>query len=215
MKHLALFILTGVLILSACQPATSIATATLTLTPTETAAPTQTSAPIPTIEPTPTLEAIEGGWSTFHTQEYGFRFLYPAVYDKGFYDPADPLTFCKIQTKKEDGNFNIWVGFVAVAVSEISQSLEEVSSDYVKDKSVDWDILSRTQSRIDSVPAVTVEYGHQNPDRWGFKTFLIYGNDLITIDYYEAPFASCSPLGTQYSSYWVYQQILNTLRFDQ
>lgn len=201
--------------LCACQPATPVATVTLMFSPTTASVPTETPVSIPLSTSTPTLEAIEGGWSTFHTQEYGFRFLYPTVYDKGFYDPADPLTFCKIQSRKEEDLFNVWVGFVAVAVGKAAQSLEEVSSDYVRDKSVDWNILSQTQLKIDSLPAITIEYGHQNPDRWGFKTFLIHSNDLITIDYYEAPFASCSPLGTQYSSYWVYQQIINTLRFDQ
>lgn len=214
MKKLAVFVLIGISILSACQSATPVATATLTFVPTDTAIPTEIITPVPTNEPTPTLETIHGGWSTFYAEEYGFRFLYPAVYDEGFYDRSDPF-FCNIQSKKEDGKFNIWVGIVRIVVDETDQSLEDISDAYVKDKSANWDIRSQIRMEIDSLPSVTIEYGRRRPPRQGFVTFLLHDNDLLTIDYYEGNFLDCGPINTGYSSYWVYKQVLNTLKFDQ
>lgn len=214
MKKPALSALIGISILSACRSAIPIVTATLTTVPTGIVIPTETSMPAPVNEPTPTLEAISGGWSTFHSQEYGFQFLYPAVYDKGFYDPVDPLSFCNIQEKKEDSKFNIWVGYVWLVVDKTNQSLESIADDYVREKSIDWDIRSQIQGKIDGLPSITVEYDSKRPSRWGSRTLLVHNNYLFTIDYYETNFAGCGPLNTGYSSYWVYEQMIKTLKFD-
>jgi hypothetical protein len=215
MKKLAVFILTGGLLLSTCQSAAPVTTATSTFVPTNPAVPTQTSTPSPTNEPTPTLEAINGGWSTFHTQEYGLSFLYPALYDQGFYDPADPLSFCNIQEKKEDGKFNVWVGHIWLVVAATNQSLEDIVDDYVRAKSMKWNIRAQAEVEIDGLPAVKVEYDRATPPRQGFKTLLVYNNNLLTIDFYEANFGDCSSSDIGYSSYWIYEQIISTLTFDK
>jgi hypothetical protein len=214
MKKLATFVLIGISLVSACQPATSKTTAALTFTPTNTVIPTETITPILTGESISTPVTIHGGWSSFYAEEYGFRFLYPAVYDKGFYDRSDPI-FCNIQSRKEDGKFNVSVGTVRIIAEKTGQSLEDISDAYMKDKSTDWDIRSQIRTEIDGLPAVKIEYGRKRPPRQGFVTFLLHDDDLLTIDYYEGNFLDCAPIDTGYSSYWVYEQVINTLKFDQ
>jgi len=213
MKNLAAFVLIGTSILSACQSATPLAAAPLTPVPTNTAIPTETSIPSPTNEPTPTLEAINGGWSTFYAEEYGFSFLYPAVYDEGFYDTSDPF-FCNIQARKEEGKFKIWVGIVRIVVDKTEQSLENIADAYVREKSTAWTIRSQTRIEIDGIAGVTIEYGRVRPPRWGSQTFVVHDNDLLAIDFYEGNFIDCGPTDIGYSSYWVYEQVINTLKFD-
>jgi hypothetical protein len=214
MWKLATFVLIGISLVSACQPATSTVVRTLTPVPTNRLVPTETTTPVSTNDPIPTPAAIHGGWSTFYAEEYGFGFLYPAVYDQGFYDRSDPV-FCNIQSGKEDGKFNIWVGIVRLVVEKTDQSLNDISAAYVRDKSVNWEIRSQIQIEIDGLSAVKIEYGRRRPPRQGFITFLVHDNDLLTIEYYEGNFLGCDPIDTGYSSYWVYEQVINTLQFDK
>lgn len=206
-----------ILVLSACSPlvkplptAISMESPTFTPTSTETSTPTPTNTPIQT----PSLEPISGGWSTFHSTDYGFSFQYPAVYDEGFYK-LDPQDICDFQVGEDwEENFAVWVGIVRITVKNVEQNLDEFSAAYVKDISLHWDISSINQIFLDGVPARQLEFLHKTKSRWGVKTYAIQDGHLYLFEYYEAPFSNCSPPDIEYSDYWVYEQIINTWKFD-
>jgi hypothetical protein len=212
------FFLLGVLLLSACAPiATTSPTMILTKSPTLTPTITETSTPIPTITltPVPTLESITGGWSTFHTPEYGFSFQYPAVYDKGFYDPIDPLAFCNVQTSLKNSEFNIWIGHDRITVEETSKNLQEYVNDQIKMRFDDSWQITLEQTIADNLPGIKLGYAATNGSRWGITSFFIHNSHALAIDYYERSFLGCDPIEGNHSAYWVYEQIINTLKFDK
>ena len=213
MKKIFLF---SILFLNACIP-TTVAPPTMTFTESPTSPLTFTKTPtlIPTgtLIPTATLEMIDGGWSTFYTSEYGFSFQYPAVYDEGFDDLTIPPRFCNIRTEQKDGELHIKVGFIQITIEETSQSLREYVNEQIAKYWPDgWQVSSKqiTAGKTLGIRLDSIDY---NMTRWVATSYFKNSNYVIAIQHHENSFMGCDPKGINYSLYWVYEQIVNTLKF--
>jgi len=213
MGSLLALVLISISMLYACQSSIRVAP---TLMPTSTSITIFTS----TLTPLPTTQPISGGWSTFHTSDYGFSFQYPAVYDRGFYDPAEPLRFCNVQTELKDSEFNVRIGsFIQMTIQETNRNLQEYVNKEIAIFSHDGWQVSSEQITADNMAGVRLSSVISSIDNtmssWTVRSYFIHNHYAIAIQYYEGSFIGCSPKGINYSLYWVYEQIINTIKFDK
>src|SRR6266487_2203311 len=187
MRKTFAWILLEIFVLTACAPMTKF---------------------IPTITPSPTLESLSQGWSTFRNEKFGFSFQYPAVYDKGF----QSLEFtCNISVGENDtNNLSVSIGDIRVIAEETSTNLSQYTNYYIKNRLLGWDV-KQTEIKIDGSSANRLEYHRESPARSGSATIIVRENKAIIIQYFETNFLYCDLKDDGYSSYWVYQRILQYL----
>ena len=214
MNKLLLFILFEVLILSACADSIT-QTPTYAIAPpndTPTLMPTETTTPSPSITLTSSLEPISGGRSTFHDKKYGISFVYPAVFDKGYYDQE---YFCHFETEQEGDHFRVKIGMSAVRVYETNLSLQDYVDSFVASLSDSNWKFTQTHFSKDGIPAIRLGYSLENPSRYSESTYIPSKGIIVVANFAYHPFIDCETKDLDYSNYGVYQQIINTLKFEK
>jgi len=163
---------------------------------------------IPTIIPSPTLESISQGWSTFHNENFGFSFQYPAAYDKGF--QSFEFT-CNFIVQRDKNKLHVVVGDVQIFSEKTNKKLLDYVKYYIDNNRQGWQVK---QSEIDlaSLIAQRLEYHQEKPPRGGNVTIVVNKDKAIIIQYFDANFMDCGLKDDGYSSYWVYQRILQSLK---
>lgn len=199
-------------ILTACATST-IQTTTFTVAPpskTPTLISTQTATPSSSITLTPSLKPITGGWSTFYSYELGLSFQYPAVFDMGF----QSLEFtCDISVEENStNNLLVIIGDNRVTAEKTNKNLTDYTNQYIENKIPDWDV-KKTEIEINGLDANRLEYYSQSSSRSGEVTILAAENKAITIEHVEMNFFYCDLQDDSYSSYWIYERIIETLKF--
>lgn len=213
MKKISLILSLGLILLFAC---TSAATTepTVVVKPTSTLIqkPTQVITQTPILTQTPSLDQIRGGWSTFYEEKYGLSFLYPAVFDKGFYD-QDFL--CNVETAQGEDFFEVFIGLAAVRIYETNLSLQEYVDSFIASLSdTNWKLTQYPYSR-EGNPAIRLEASLEDPPRYRENTYLSHEDIIVVISYTYHPFFDCETKDLNYSMFEVYKQIVNTLKFEK
>ena len=92
---------------------------------------------IPTIIPSPTLESISQGWSTFHNENFGFSFQYPAAYDKGF--QSFEFT-CNFIVQRDKNKLHVVVGDVQIFSEKTNKKLLDYVKYYIDNNRQGWQV---------------------------------------------------------------------------
>lgn len=212
MRKISALISLGVMVLNACLPATipipTIATQPLNM---PTLIPTKTITPSPTIISTPSLEPISGGWSTFHSPEFGFSLQYPAIYNTGF----QSFEFiCDISVEENNSdNLLVIIGDIRLIAEKTNNNLAEFTNYYKENNRQGWNV-GQTEIDINNLIANRLEYQREKPPRSGIVTILVKEKNAIVIEYFEINFVNCGLKNDGYSSYWVYERVVESLRFQ-
>ena len=121
-----------------------------------------------------------------------------------------------MRTELKDSEFNIRLGgFVQITVHETNKNLQDYVNEEIILYSTDsWQISSK-QITVDNMPGIRLDLVDNNMSRWVARNYFVYDNYAIAMQHYEGSFLGCDPKGTNYSLYWVYEQIINTLKFDK
>ena len=206
MKKLFLLIILGNMFLYACTPAT-ISTPTIEVKST-------TAEPLPTetIVPTPAIEPINGGWSTFSSSEFGFSLQYPTIYDKGF--QSFEFT-CNISVEEDNSNdLFVVIGDILVNAEKTEKNLAEYTTHFIENNRQGWDVKP-TEIEINGLVAKRLEYHRAKPPRGGDVTIVVNKDRAVVVQYFDANFIDCGLKDDGYSSHWVYEQMIASLRFQE
>lgn len=124
---------------------------------------------------------------------------------------------CNFQSGKDDeGKFNIWIGLIRIITNKEIRDLNDFSNSYFNEVKAKWDITEINEIMMDDdIPAISFEYGHEDRSTYGYETIVTHNQNVIIINYYQPNFVVCDPPDSDYSSYWVYEQIIKTWKFDE
>lgn len=202
----------GLMLLCACTPvATKLPTAAIKPTSTVTLTSTQVFfTQTPTITRTPTLEPISGGWSTFFSPEFGFSLQYPAIFDKGFTSFESVCDISVIENSID--NLLVIIGDNRVLAEKTNKNLTEYTNYYIENNRSGWDV-KQTEIEINGLIANRLEYHLESPPRYGIVTILVKENKAITFEHFEMNFFYCDLKDNGYSSYWIYERTIESLKF--
>ena len=116
------------------------ATPTMTKTSTPTLIPTATATQTNT--PTPTMPPIPGGWSVYQIPEYGVKFSYPAVFDKGFTDGYEGEVLCGItvDNNPKGAQFSMIIGIIRISVLQTGMKFDGYINSIISPMTEDWRI---------------------------------------------------------------------------
>jgi len=211
MKKTYLLIWLGILAVTSCTSA-PISTPIVANEPTlkATLKPTKTALPIPSTI-TPTLESIHGGWNTLHNPNFMFSFQYPAVYNKGFQSFEST---CNLEVQESDNNLHILIGEVQIFGKKTNKNLTEYVNYYIDNNRQGWQV-KQNEIEIDGVVARRLGYHQERPPRGGDVTIVVNKDKAIVVQYFDANFINCGLKEDGYSSYWVYEQIVASLMFQE
>jgi hypothetical protein len=190
------------------------ATPTITKTSTPTLIPTATATQIST--PTPTMPPIPSGWSIYHIPEYGVKFSYPAVFDKGFQDGYEGEVFCglTIDNNSKNAQFSMIVGIIKVKVIKTDLKFEDFINSVISPLTKGWIIEKSELQTKKGINAVEINYTEKTLPRWGVMTYIPNGEIIVEIQFNEQPFFDCETDQIGYSNHWIYEQILNSVEFE-
>ncbi|MEM7336114.1 MAG: hypothetical protein AAF490_28800 [Chloroflexota bacterium] len=167
----------------------------------ETGTPTpRPTRPTRTPTSTPDISDLAGVYKTYHNDDYGFKFDYPAVFDEGPYPGLCALYENDTVSYPTLFNVNVghrtWIYVVDAQDKSLSQYLDDFVESAQANSEEDSDIVFMVTSLLlptqengqiftgeDGEQYATIEYRFGITNRYGRKTVFLHNSNFIEINF--------------------------------
>ncbi len=199
-------VIATILVASACAPIAASPIPPLDVT----MPPTVTPILLSTSGPTQILATLEAAWKTYHSDNYGFSFQYPSVYDEAQYQTCA----VKVVEQPDGTRFSLghqsfldiqWMGDVDIR-AYVDELIERKQAEEA------WAVELQKTRVVGGEDSIEINYRFGGVNRFGTATFLKHKDLLLTFNFYAGTFCDVSELNLVETQ--AYSQWINSLRFD-
>lgn len=183
-------------------------------TPTATPSPSLTPTSTPTATPTLDYARFVDSWKTYRNEKYGFTFEYPAIYD----EPP----FARSCAVREDPN-GVYVGerTDVLFLDPQGLDLEQYVANWARDcqcteegiekGECDCWIEAQSDTVVDGLPAITVDYRFGGLNRFGTFTMVEHGGHIFAFELTAGAFCDVDEIRLRELD--VYDRLIRTFHF--
>ena len=162
-----------------------------------------TSPAEPALVPTTPTSSTPAIWNTYHNDQYGFTFEYPAAYDNTSY-----ITSCGI--KESNDGIRIGHQIDLMFLESNGLGLPEFANNLLQSKG--WTSNSIKNATTNGLETITVDYRFGGTNRFGTITLIKQNSFIFALNFSAGSF--CDIPKSQVSEPEVYSHILETFQLS-